>query len=142
MSREQIMQAIPHREPFLMVDQVVSLSDSYVVCEKTFTGEEFFFAGHYPDYPVVPGVLLCEAAMQAGAVLLSRHLPNDGQKIPVVTRIYDVRFRRMIRPGQKIRVEVELNERLADAFYLLGHVKVDGQIAARLEFACTQAEKQ
>ena len=70
MNREQILRAIPHRDPFLLVDAVVEQDESRIVCTKTFSGKEDFFAGHYPGYPLVPGVLLCEAAMQAGAILL------------------------------------------------------------------------
>ena len=142
MSRQQIYDAIPHREPFLLVDEIVSWIDSRIECRKVFTGEEEFFAGHYPGYPLVPGVLLCEAAMQCGAILLSRHLADadaDG-KVPVVTRISDVRFKRMVRPGETIRMEVELTERLAAAFFLKARVTVDGKVAVRFEFACTATE--
>ncbi len=72
MSRQQILAAIPHREPFLLVDEIIDWTDSQIVGSKMFTGREDFFAGHYPGYPLVPGVLLCEAAMQCGAILLSQ----------------------------------------------------------------------
>jgi len=139
MSREQICQAIPHREPFLLVDEIVEWEEKRIVCTKTFSGKEDFFAGHYPDFPLVPGVLLCEAAMQAGAILLSRHLADTSGKVPVATRMNDVRFKRMVRPGEMIRMEVELTERLADAFFLTAKVTVEGKVAVRFEFACTAA---
>ena len=72
-ARKQIKAAIPHREPFLLLDEIVEQTDARIVCRKTFTGDEFWYRGHYPDFPITPGVLLCEAAMQAGAVLLSKH---------------------------------------------------------------------
>ena len=139
MSRQQIYDAIPHREPFLLVDEIVAWSDTQITATKTFTGNEDFFAGHYPGYPLVPGVLLCEAAMQCGAILLSRHLADAAGKVPVATRMNDVRFKRMVRPGEALRLEVELNERLADAFFLTAKVSVDGKVAVRFEFACTAA---
>jgi 3-hydroxyacyl-[acyl-carrier-protein] dehydratase len=137
MSREQILAAIPHREPFLLVDEIVAQDDSRIVCSKTFNGGEDFFAGHYPGHPLVPGVLLCEAAMQAGAILLSSRLAEAPQRLPVATRINDVRFKRMVRPGETIRMEVDLVERLADAFFLKAKVTVEGKVAVRFEFACT-----
>jgi 3-hydroxyacyl-[acyl-carrier-protein] dehydratase len=139
MSRQQIYDAIPHREPFLLVDEIVDWADARIVCTKVFSGAEDFFAGHYPGRPLVPGVLLCEAAMQCGAILLSRHLAPAPGKLPVATRISDVRFKRMVRPGETIRMEVELMERLADAFFLKAKVTVDGKVAVRFEFACTAA---
>ncbi len=139
MSRQAILQAIPHREPFLLVDQIEAQSDQRIVCTKTFTGEEEFFAGHYPGHPVVPGVLLCEAAMQAGAILLAAHLAAVPGRLPVATRMNDVRFKRMVQPGDTIRMEVDLVERLADAFFLKAKVTVQGQVAVRFEFACTAA---
>ncbi len=137
MSRQQIHQAIPHREPFLLVDEIHEWTAERIVCAKTFTGDEEFFAGHYPGHPIVPGVLLCEAAMQAGAILLSRQLAAAPGRVPVATRMNDVRFKRMVRPGDTIRMEVNLVERIAEAFFLKAKVTVEGQVAVRFEFACT-----
>jgi len=142
MSCEQILNAIPHRPPFLLVDEIVEQSDERILCTKTFTGEEEFFAGHYPGYPLVPGVLLCEAAMQAGAVLLSKHLAGAGDKVPVATRMNNVRFKRMVRPREELRLEIDLNERLADAFFLTAKVTVEGKVAVRFEFACAAAPRE
>jgi len=139
MNRQAIYDAIPHREPFLLVDEIVEWEENRITCTKTFTGQEDFFQGHYPEFPLVPGVLLCEAAMQAGAILLSRHLADIKGKVPVATRMNDVRFKRMVRPGETLRMEVELVERLADAFFLKAKVTVEGKIAVRFEFACTAA---
>lgn len=139
MTLAQIKAAIPHREPFLLIDEIVERSDKRIVCRKRFTGDEYFFAGHYPDYPLVPGVLLCEAAMQAGAVLLSSFMTGDG-RVPVAARINDVRFKRMVRPGDTIELEVELTERVAGAFYLAAKVTCGGKLTVRFEFTCTMAE--
>jgi 3-hydroxyacyl-[acyl-carrier-protein] dehydratase len=139
MNRQEILAAIPHRDPFLLVDQITERTDTRIVGNKTFSGQEWFFAGHYPGHPLVPGVLLCEAAMQCGAILLSRHFAESGDRVPVATRLSDVRFKRMVRPGEKIVMEVELTERLADAFFLKAKVMVEGKVAVRFEFACTAA---
>jgi 3-hydroxyacyl-[acyl-carrier-protein] dehydratase len=138
----EIYDAIPHREPFLLVDEIVERSDTRIVCTKTFRGTEDFFAGHYPGYPLVPGVLLCEAAMQCGAILLSKQLGDAGGRVPVATRMNDVRFKRMVRPGETLLIEVELVERLADAFFMKAKVTVAGKLAVRFEFACAAAEMQ
>jgi 3-hydroxyacyl-[acyl-carrier-protein] dehydratase len=142
MTRRQILDAIPHRDPFLLVDEIVDWEENRIVCTKTFSGEEEFFAGHYPGFPLVPGVLLCEATMQCGAILLSRHLQGTEGKVPVATRMNDVRFKRMVHPKQTIRMEVDLTERLADAFFLKAKVTVEGKVAVRFEFACTAASNQ
>jgi 3-hydroxyacyl-[acyl-carrier-protein] dehydratase len=142
MSREQILAAIPHRPPFLLVDEIVEWTESRIVCTKVFTGREDFFAGHYPGYPLVPGVLLCEAAMQAGAILLSKHFTGLENKVPVAAKMNGVRFKRIVRPCELIRMEVELVERMIDIFFLKAKVTVEDQIAVRFEFACTAAEKQ
>lgn len=139
MNRDAILDAIPHRDPFLLVDDIVEQDESRIVCTKTFTGNEYFFAGHYPGFPIVPGVLLCEAAMQAGAILLARHFDSLDGRVPVATRMNDVRFKRMVRPGDTLRIEVSLTERLANAFFLTAKVTVDGASAVRFEFACTAA---
>jgi 3-hydroxyacyl-[acyl-carrier-protein] dehydratase len=137
MSLAEIHAAIPHRAPFLFIDEIVARDEKRIVCRKTFSGDEYFFAGHYPDYPLTPGVLLCEAAMQAGAVLLSSLISSADNTVPVATRMNDVRFRRPVRPGETIEIEVELTERLADAFFLKAKVSCEGKLAVRFEFACT-----
>jgi 3-hydroxyacyl-[acyl-carrier-protein] dehydratase len=139
MTLQAIHAAIPHREPFLLIDEIVEQGDRRIVCRKTFRGDEFWFAGHYPEFPLMPGVLLCEAAMQAGAVLLSRKM-GDSDGVPVATRANDVRFKQMVRPGDTILLEVELEEQLSTAFYLKAKVTVDGKVAVRFNFACTIAK--
>ena len=93
---------------------------------QRFSGQEDFFAGHYPDMPLVPGVLLCEAAMQAGAILPGDPTRPQRRQTPVVARIHDVGFKRIVRPGETIPIAVELVERLADAFFLKAKAAVDG----------------
>lgn len=139
MSLAEIQAAIPHRDPFLLIDEVVSQDEKHIHCRKTFTGEEYFYRGHYPDFPLTPGVLLCEAGMQAGAVLLSKFAKETPGKVPVATRIDSVRFKRMVRPGETIDIEVDLVERLAEAYFMKAKVSCGREVAARFEFACTLA---
>jgi 3-hydroxyacyl-[acyl-carrier-protein] dehydratase len=142
MSQEEILNAIPHRPPFLLVDEIVERTDDSIVCTKHFTGDEGFFKGHYPDFPLVPGVILCEASMQCGAILLSHKLADADGKVPVATRMNNVRFKKLVRPGDVVRMEITLNERLADAYFLTAKVTVDGKVAVRFDFACTAASMQ
>jgi 3-hydroxyacyl-[acyl-carrier-protein] dehydratase len=141
MSREAIFQAIPHRPPFLLLDEIVEQTDTRIKCRKTFTGDEEFYQGHYPGFPLTPGVILCEAAMQAGAVLLSK-FASESAGVPVATRMNDVRFKKMVRPGDTIELEAELKERVANAFFMTAKVTCGGQVAVRFEFACTMAPPQ
>lgn len=141
MSLTNIYAAIPHREPFLLIDEIVDQSDDRIVCRKTFQADDWFFAGHYPDYPLVPGVLLCEAAMQAGATLLARLNGDAEGKMPVVTRMNEVRFKRIVRPGETIDIEIQLREQLADAFFFDAKVTCGGKLAVRFDFACMLAAK-
>jgi 3-hydroxyacyl-[acyl-carrier-protein] dehydratase len=141
MSLNAIKAVIPHREPFLLIDEIVEQTDARIVCRKTFTGDEFWYRGHYPDFPITPGVILCEAAMQAGAVLLSKLVADSPDSVPVATRANNVQFKHMVRPGDTIELEVELTERLANAFFMKARVTVGGNVACRLDFACTLAQK-
>lgn len=138
MTSPEILSAIPHRPPMLLVDELVSRSEKTIVCRKTFRADEYFFQGHYPDYPLVPGVILCECGMQAGAILLAQFV-NPGSGVPVATRLNDVKFKKVVRPGDTIEVEVELQERLADTYFLTAKITSDGKLATRFEFACTIA---
>jgi 3-hydroxyacyl-[acyl-carrier-protein] dehydratase len=138
MTVDQIKAAIPHREPMLLVDAVLERTAERIVCRKTFRADEFFLQGHYPENPLVPGVILCEVSLQAGALLLSAIATTEG--IPVATRLSDVRFRQMVRPGDTILAEVQLQERLANAFFMQARLTRDGKAVARLQFACAAAE--
>jgi 3-hydroxyacyl-[acyl-carrier-protein] dehydratase len=139
MSRQTIEAAIPHREPFLLLDEIVEQSAKRIVCRKRFTGEEFWYRGHYPGFPLTPGVLLCEAAMQAGAVLLAKYVAGV-PGVPVATRMNNVKFKSMVRPGETVDLEVELTEQLAGAFFLNAKVSVGDKTAVTFEFACKMAQ--
>jgi len=130
--------AIPHRAPMLMVDRVLEQTEKRILCQKTFSPSDFFVQGHFPNYPLVPGVILCECCLQSGAILLSQFTPKEGA-VPVATRLDNVKFKKMVRPGDTIQMEITLNEVVSTAYFMTGKVTVDGKLAARLDFACTVA---
>ena len=144
MTREQILAAIPHRPPMLLLDEITESGNDTIVCGRTFSGEEFFFQGHFPEAPIVPGVILCEMALQAGALLLARHY-QDGRaeegELPLATRLNNVKFKRMVRPGDTVQVAVQIRERLANAFFLSARLTCEEELTASLDFACTMAAR-
>ena len=142
MTRDDIQQAIPHRDPFLWLDEIVELSDSKIRAKKFLAPDLPVFTGHYPHFPVFPGVLQVEAALQAGAVLIAKSATVAAGQVPVATRLNNVQFRRMCRPGETLDIEVELTERMSNAFFLTGKVSVNGQVSVRLEFACAAANAE
>jgi 3-hydroxyacyl-[acyl-carrier-protein] dehydratase len=139
---DEIQQVIPHRAPFLWVDEVAECTDRTIHARRYLDPNLDVFAGHYPDFPVLPGVLQCEAAFQAGAILIARLAPVDGGHLPVVTRLNNVKFRRMVRPGETLDIHVEFVERLSSAYFLKARTEVDGQTTCSLEFACTLTSKK
>ncbi len=139
MNRADIQQRIPHRDPFLWLDEITELTDTRVTARRFLDPELPVFSGHYPGFPVFPGVLQCEACFQAGAVLISEIASPAAGQVPVVTRQNSTQFRRLVRPGDTLQIDVELTEQLASAWFMKGRVSVDGQVSARLEFACTLA---
>jgi len=135
---EEVKAAIPHREPFLFVDEIVEYEDNRMLCKKMFHGDEFFFAGHYPGNPIVPGVLQCEAALQAGAILLTRVFKDEdiGDRLPVVAKMGEVRFKQMVRPGDTLFLEVKFKGKIAGIYLLHAKVVVNSKTSAQFDFAC------
>jgi len=121
----------------LLLDEIVSQDESSIVCRKTFHDDDFFVQGHFPNYPLVPGVIQCECCLQAGAILLAQHTPDAADVVPVATRLDSVKFKRMVRPGDTVEIHVTLNDRVSSAFYLTGKMLLDGKVTARLDFACS-----
>ena len=140
-----ILERIPHRPPFLWLDRVVEVGEAAIRAEKTLPQDLDVFRGHYPDYPLMPGVLLCEAVFQAGAVLLSELLRQEAGvegtgSVPVLTRILGAKFKREVRPGDRLEVRAALVERLGPAWIMKGSVRVGGKVAVQVEFACARKE--
>jgi len=140
---EEVKAAIPHREPFLFVDEIVECEENRILCKKTFRADEYFFVGHYPGFPVVPGVLQCEAAMQAGAILLTRIFKDDdfAGRLPVVAKMGEVRFKQMVRPGDVLFLEVKFKNKIAGIYLLHAKITVGGKTSAQFDIACALTEK-
>ncbi|MDR2438981.1 MAG: 3-hydroxyacyl-ACP dehydratase FabZ [Planctomycetaceae bacterium] len=140
---QEVYSAIPHREPFLFVDEIIECDDKRILCKKTFTGNEFFFKGHYPGFPIVPGVLQCEAALQAGAILLTRIFKDEeiGGRLPVVAKMGEVRFKQMVQPGDTIMMEVKFREKMTGVYFLRAKVTLNGKISTQFDFACALTER-
>jgi 3-hydroxyacyl-[acyl-carrier-protein] dehydratase len=134
---------IPHRDPFLFIDEVLELEPRRIVTRKVARAEADFFRGHYPGEPVMPGVLLCECCFQAGALLIANSIgeARAAQGIPVLTRITDARFKHIVRPGDDLKAEVTLDEELDAAYFLTGRLSANDRHALRVTFACMLAPR-
>ena len=141
-SQAFITERIPHRPPFLWVDRVVELNGDSLTAEKMVPADLELFAGHYPGYPLMPGVLLCEAVFQAGAVLLAEMAGDAaGGGVPVLVRINGARFKREVRPGDALTIRVRLIEQVGPAWFMKGSVRVSGRTAVQVEFACAMKKQ-
>lgn len=137
--RDQIKAMIPHRPPFLWLDEVVAM-DELSIHAKTKIDPSFdLFKGHYPDFPVLPGVIQCEMAFQAAAVLISTILATAEGRVPVVARVNNTKFRRLVRPGEIVDIHVTVTDKVKKAFYMTGAVSVGSEVSARLDFTVTEA---
>ena len=109
---------IPNRDPWLWIDEVLELTDTTIHARKHLSESLPVFQGHYPGFPLLPGVILCEACLEASAILIADLGVSTEGRVPVATRMNNVKFRRMVRPGETIGIQVSLRDRLQDVFYL------------------------
>jgi 3-hydroxyacyl-[acyl-carrier-protein] dehydratase len=131
----KIMEFLPHRYPFILVDRVVEIEpDKRIVGLKNVTINEPFFQGHFPEAPVMPGVLIVEAMAQAGGVLVYASLPEEQRKgLVYFMGIDKARFRKPVIPGDQLVIEVVWTKRRANVSKMSGKATVDGQLVAEAE---------
>ena len=134
---EEILNAIPHRPPFLFVDRIVELSGTKIRTTKEIRPDEPVFEGHYPGQPIMPGALICESIFQTGAVLLSKMMGGVGKGVPVLTRINNAKFKSIVKPGSTLDIEAELVEKVSNAYYMKGKASVAGRTSVTVEFTVT-----
>ncbi len=132
MDIQEIKSIIPHRYPFLLIDRILEVTDTKAVGIKNVTANEEFFNGHFPDYPVMPGVLIVEALAQVGAVIVLRKEENQG-KLAFFAGIDSCRFKRQVVPGDQLRLEVEIVKLRGPVGKGRAIATVDGEVTCEAE---------
>lgn len=133
---------IPHRPPFLWVDTILESDTRSITTEKIIPEDLDIFQGHYPHHPILPGVILCEALFQSGALLIALTLRGSDtttEGVPVITRVEDAKFKRPVGPGDTILMTVTLKEAISGVWFLKGILRVQGKVAVKINFCCTLA---
>lgn len=134
---QEILDYLPHRYPFLLLDRVVEFEPAKrLVAIKNVTINEPFFQGHFPGYPIMPGVLVVEAMAQAGGIIIMHEFPDRTEKLVVFTGIERARFRRPVTPGDQLRIEVNVLSFRPRAGRIEGKAFVDGKLACEATLSC------
>lgn len=142
-AQAEILERIPQKEPFLFIEEIIDRTEDKIITSLQLTGEEDFFKGHFPGQPIMPGVLLCEACFQTGALLMSYKFEEGlNGKTAVVSRVGSAKFKQMVKPGDKINMEVNLDEQIENAAFMKGKVTVEGKKALLIDFAVTLVQNQ
>jgi 3-hydroxyacyl-[acyl-carrier-protein] dehydratase len=139
---DAIREILPHRYPFLLVDRIEELETERVVGIKNVTVNEPFFAGHFPDYPVMPGVLIIEAMAQVAGVLVLSGIPDRKNKLVLLAGVDGAKFRKPVRPGDQLRMEMKVLRSRATMAKVSGIATVDGVVVAEAEILCVLADRQ
>ena len=137
----EIRRILPHRYPMLLVDRIVELEAERIVGIKNVTANEPFFMGHFPDYPVMPGVLIVEAMAQTAGVLVLKSIEDRESKLVLLVSIEYAKFRRPVLPGDELRMELTMLKRKASVAKMCGKATVDGALVAEAEVMCKLADK-
>ena len=136
---EDIHRRIPHRPPFLFIDNILEITDTGAKASLTVREDFSFFEGHYPGNPIMPGVLLCESVFQTGAMFLADFLKDqtltDVKVTPVLSRIRDARFNRMVLAGDQIEISVSIKDQMGQFYNLTGEIKNKNKTALTISFA-------
>ena len=131
-----VLAALPHRPPFLFVDRIVERTQSSIVTEWDVRPDLECFRGHYPGHPVLPGVLICEFAFQTAAIFFDDPRAKEAEpgSVPVVARIEEARFKKIVQPGETLRAQVKLEDSLQNARYLSARVTSGDKLVLRSKF--------
>jgi len=132
----EIEQMLPHRSPFLFVDVIDEISEQRIVARHIFKDTEFFFAGHFPQYPVVPGVILIETMAQAGGAGLRKAGVLGGDALFFLATVDKAKFRRQVRPNEEVRLEIENLRVSGKMIKQAGKAYVGTELAAEAEWLC------
>ena len=138
----EIRRILPHRYPMLLVDRIVEMDEERVVGIKNVTHNEPFFNGHFPDFPVMPGVLIVEAMAQAAGVLVLKNIADRDRKLVLLVAIENARFRKPVVPGDQLRLEMAVVKRKSTVAKMAGRATVDGVVVAEAEVMCKLEDKQ
>jgi len=137
----EIREILPHRYPFLLVDRIVEMEAERIVGIKNVTCTEPFFTGHFPDFPVMPGVLIVEAMAQTAGVLVLKSIPDRDSKLVLLVAIEYAKFRRPVVPGDQLRIEMTVLKKKASVAKMAGKATVDGVVVAEAQVMCKLEDK-
>ena len=136
-----IRDILPHRYPMLLVDKILELEAERVVGIKNVTANEPFFSGHFPEFPVMPGVLVVEAMAQTAGVLVLKTVPDRHRKLVLLASIEEAKFRRPVVPGDQLRIEMVVLKRKESVAKMAGKATVDGVLVAEATVMCKLADR-
>jgi 3-hydroxyacyl-[acyl-carrier-protein] dehydratase len=142
MDINEIREILPHRYPFLLVDRIVEMEPERIVGIKQVTANEPHFLGHFPEFPVMPGVLIVEAMAQCAGVLVLKQMEDRQNKLVLLVAIENARFRRPVVPGDTLRMEMKILKKKASVAKMAGVATVDGVVVAEAEVMCKLADKE
>jgi len=136
-----IRDILPHRYPMLLVDRIVELEEDRIVGIKNVTVNEPFFQGHFPEFPVMPGVLIVEAMAQVAGVLVLNRIPDRKSKIVLLASIEQAKFRKPVVPGDQLRIEMIVTKIKSTVAKMHGTATVEGEVVAEAEVLCKIADR-
>jgi 3-hydroxyacyl-[acyl-carrier-protein] dehydratase len=139
---DAIRDILPHRYPFLLVDRIEELESDRIVGIKNVTANEPFFAGHFPDFPVMPGVLIVEAMAQVAGVLVLKQIADRKSKLVLLAGVDGAKFRKPVRPGDQLRMEMKVLRQRAAMVKVSGMATVNGVTVAEAEILCVLTDRR